>query len=63
MSAPPAGIGNESHRGASYAWQLSMNTLEGDPPRPAGYHVYVGAKAPWHDITDDLPQYAVDPPE
>jgi len=21
---------------------LSMSTLEGDPPRPAGYHIYVG---------------------
>ena len=42
---------------------LSMSTLEGDPPRPAGYHAYVDSKAPWHEITDDLPQYAVDAPE
>ncbi len=33
---------------------LSMSTIEGDPPRPQGYHIYVGSKAPWHDISDDL---------
>jgi hypothetical protein len=29
-----------------------------DPPsiRPAA-HIYVGSKAPWFEITDDLPQY------
>lgn len=41
---------------------LSMSTLEGDPPRPAAYHAYVGSKASWHAITDDLPQYDTDPP-
>ena len=35
---------------------LSMSTLEGDPPRPPGYHAWVSTKAPWHDVTDDLPQ-------
>jgi len=42
---------------------LSMSTLEGDPHRPPGYHAYVGSKAPWHEISDDLPQYDTDPPE
>ena len=42
---------------------LSMSTLDGDPPRPAGYHAYVGSRAPWHEITDDLPQYDTEPPE
>ena len=23
----------------------------------AGYHIFVGSKAPWYDITDDLPQH------
>ena len=29
-----------------------------DPPslRPTA-HIYVGSKAPWHEITDDLPQH------
>ena len=37
---------------------LSMSTVEGDPPRPRGYHQYVDSKAPWHAIADDLEQYA-----
>lgn len=36
---------------------LSMSAIDGDPPRPAGYHAWVSSKAPWHEITDDLPQY------
>jgi len=42
---------------------LSMGAIEGDPPRPPGYHIYVGSKAPWHEIADDLPCYEEDPPE
>jgi len=42
---------------------LSMGTIEGDPVHPAGYHIYVGSKAAWHEITDDLPQYDTEPPE
>jgi hypothetical protein len=42
---------------------LSMGTIEGDPPRPQGYHIYVGSKAPWHEISDDLKQYDTEPPE
>jgi hypothetical protein len=40
-----------------------MSTIEGDPPRPPGYHIYVGSKAAWHEITDDLEQYETAPPE
>jgi hypothetical protein len=39
---------------------LSMSTLEGDPPRPSGYHIYVGSKAPWHEILDKLPRHDED---
>ena len=42
---------------------LSMSTVEGDPPRPTGYHQYVDSKAPWHEILDDLQQYDGEPPE
>ena len=42
---------------------LSMSTLEGDPPRPPGYHIYVGSKAPWYEISDDLEQYETEPPD
>jgi len=36
---------------------LCMGTVDGDPPRPPGFHSFVGSKAPWHEITDDLAQY------
>jgi hypothetical protein len=36
---------------------LSMSAIEGDPPRPTGYHIYVGSKAPWYEIGDKLRQY------
>ena len=36
---------------------ITLGTVEGDPGiRPAA-HIFVGSKAPWHEITDDLPQY------
>jgi hypothetical protein len=42
---------------------ISMSTVDGDPPRPTGYHAFVGSKAPWHEITDDLEQYDTESPE
>ena len=41
---------------------LSMSTIDGDPPRPSGYHIYVGSRAPWHEILDDLPCFEEDVP-
>ena len=41
---------------------LSMSAIEGHPPLPDGYHIYVGSKAPWHEISDDLPQHEGDVP-
>lgn len=40
---------------------LSMSAIDGDPPRPEGYHIYVGSKAPWHEINDDLKKYDTEP--
>jgi len=40
---------------------LCMGTIDGDPTLPPGYHIYVGSKAPWHEINDDLPQYDTEP--
>lgn len=34
-----------------------LGTLDTDPGVRAERHVFVGSKAPWHDITDDLPQH------
>lgn len=39
---------------------ISMSAVEGDPARPAGYHIYVDSKAPWYEICDDLEQYPAD---
>jgi hypothetical protein len=40
------------------AWvHVAMGTLvDASTIRPT-YHIFVGSKAPWHEITDDLPQY------
>lgn len=40
---------------------LSMGSLDGDLSLPTGYHIYVGSKATWHEITDDLRQFDADP--
>jgi hypothetical protein len=42
---------------------LCMGTVDGDPSCPPGYHIFVGSKAPWHEINDDLPQYDTTPAE
>jgi hypothetical protein len=42
---------------------LCMGTVDGNPPCPAGYHAFVGSKAPWHEITDDLEQYDRESPD
>jgi hypothetical protein len=36
---------------------VALGSLRDAPSiRPSG-HIYVGSKAPWFDITDDLPQH------
>lgn len=41
---------------------LAMGTVDGNPPHPPAYHIYVGSKAPWHEITDQHPQHNTAPP-
>ena len=36
---------------------VSMSAIDGDPPRPPAYHIFVKSKAPWHEILDDLPRF------
>lgn len=38
-------------------YALPLGTLDTDPGVRPGRHVFVGSKAPWFEITDDLPQY------
>jgi hypothetical protein len=37
---------------------VAMGTLVDDPTIRPTAHMFVGSKAPWFTITDDLPQYA-----
>jgi hypothetical protein len=40
------------------AWvHVAMGTLADDPSIRSTAHIFVGSKAPWFTITDDLPQY------
>ncbi len=41
---------------------ITMGTVDGDVECPRGYHQFAGSKAPWYEITDDLPQYDEWPP-
>ncbi len=36
---------------------VCMGTIDGNPPHPQGYHAFVGSKAKWYEITDNLKQY------
>src|ERR671931_1317252 len=36
---------------------MAMGTLADDPTIRPSEHIFVGSKAPWYTITDDLPQY------
>lgn len=36
---------------------VAMGTLVDDPTIRPTRHIFVGSKAPWFTITDDLPQY------
>ncbi|MEM8686079.1 MAG: GFA family protein [Pseudomonadota bacterium] len=38
-----------------------LGTLDDDPGAKPAFHVFVGSKAPWHDISDDLPQWETVP--
>jgi len=40
---------------------LPLGTLDDDPAIHPQIHVYVASKAPWHTISDDLPQFAALP--
>jgi hypothetical protein len=42
---------------------MPAGNLEGDLGLKPQMHLFAGSKAPWHEITDALPQYAEYPPE
>jgi hypothetical protein len=41
---------------------IALATLDDDPGVRPESHIFVGSKAPWFDITDDLPQFEAMPP-
>jgi hypothetical protein len=41
--------------------ELAAGTLDDDPGVKPAYHIFVGSKAPWFEITDGLPQHAASP--
>ena len=41
---------------------VAMGTLIDEPSIRPDKHIFVGSKALWHEITDDLPQYREFPP-
>ncbi len=41
---------------------VTLGTLDEDPGDRPTYHMFVGSKAAWHDITDALPQFDAWPP-
>ena len=48
-------------RDGAYA-HVTLGTLVDAPSIRPSEHLFVGSKAPWYTITDDLPQYAEFPP-
>ena len=36
---------------------VAMGVIDGNPSLPSAHHIYVGSKAPWHEIDDGLRQY------
>lgn len=41
---------------------VTLGTVDGDPGVRSGAHIFVASKAPWHEITDELPQFDEYPP-
>ena len=48
--------------GAPDRYGIALATLDDDPRVRPEWHIFVGSKAPWFEITDDLPQYTETPP-
>jgi len=43
------------------SFALALGTLDEDPGIRPSRHIFVGSKAPWFEISDDLPQHDVRP--
>ena len=47
----------DENRNDTHCKACGMGTLVDDPSIRPTRHIFVGSKAPWFTITDDLPQY------
>ena len=43
--------------------EIALGVLDDDPGIRVSRHIFVASKAPWVEITDDLPQYAESSPK
>ncbi len=51
-----------AHAALPDALFVAVGTIEGDPGLRPSAHIFVGSKAPWLDIHDDLPRHEAYPP-
>jgi hypothetical protein len=56
----PIITGSPAH--PEHGYGLALGTLDDDPGLRPERHVFVASKAPWFEITDDLPQHEGWPP-
>ena len=50
-------------RYAGKIFQITLGTVDGDPGVRPAMHIFVGSKASWYEITDDIPTFAEWAPE
>ncbi|TNH82730.1 hypothetical protein CF139_19855 [Aeromonas hydrophila] len=50
-----------SEKRSSGKLNLRLGILDTAPSQRPGCHIFVGSKAPWHEITDELPQFEARP--
>jgi len=55
-------LGGVVGEGDKLSW-VALGTVAGDPGVRPEAHIFVGSKAPWYQITDNLPQFDEWPPE
>lgn len=42
---------------------IRLGVLDDSPSHQPSFHIFTGNKAPWKEITDDLPQFEARPPQ
>ncbi|WP_337073541.1 GFA family protein [Aeromonas veronii] len=51
-----------SQKSSSGKINLRLGVLDDVPSQRPAFHIFVGSKAPWHQIDDDCPQFDTRPP-